>query len=169
MLDNIGTNPTQLIGILAFAAASIACFLSARRLGLQDDRIWMLLAFIHLLFAIEIWVGFRHRVHGLVVSILIEYGAYSQRSSVQETLILVSALIFLTLVATIFICFRPIGWSAFFAMSFTIVVFPLFALETISLHAVDTFFYRQIASVMIVGWMWAIVGFGVVIAAFEAS
>jgi hypothetical protein len=169
MLDTIGTNPTQLIGILAFGAASITCFLSSRRPGYPDVRAWKLLGFIHLLFTIEILVGFRHQVHNLVVSILIEYGDYNQRSSVQEILILLSVLIFLTLIATIFVFFRPREWSTIFAVSSTIVVIPLFAIETVSLHAVDAVLYRPIASVMIVGWIWAIAGCSIVLAALFRS
>jgi hypothetical protein len=165
MLDTIGTNPTQLIGILAFGAASITCFLSGRRTGLQGDRIWKLLGFTHLLFTIEILVGFRHRLHNLVVAVLVEDGKYNQRGVLQENLILLSAVIILTLATMIFIRYRQTTWSANLAIAVTIAVFLLFAIETVSLHAVDAVLYRRIASVMIVGWIWAIAGCSVVLAA----
>ena len=109
MLGIFITNPTQLIGILTFVAASIACFLSVRSPGLQDARVWKLLAFINLLFTTEVVVGFRLRVHSLVVSLLINHGQYNNRASIQETLILLSVFSFLISIVTIFIWFRPVG------------------------------------------------------------
>jgi hypothetical protein len=71
----------------------------------------------------------------------------------------------LTFAAIIFIWHKANGTSANFAVGITIAVSLLFAIETVSLHAVDAVLYRPIASVMIIGWTWAIAGCGVVLAA----
>jgi hypothetical protein len=165
MLDTVGINITQLVGVLAFAAASVACFVSGRSAELQDARIWKLLAVLNSLFLVDICLGFRYRFHDFIVAIMIEEQRYSQRNSAQAIIILFSSLIVLTLAGTIFVQLRPIRCSAIVAMSLTTGVALLFTLETISLHAVDAVLYRPIASVLIVGWIWATASLGVVLAA----
>src|ERR1700738_2903609 len=169
MLDTLGTNPTQLIGILSFAAASIACFVSGRQSALPEARTWEILALINLLFLLEIFIGLRHRLHDLVVAILMADAKYNQRSSVQEILVLLSAVIVLTFAATFFIWHKTSAGSANVAMGLTIAVSFLFVIETVSLHTVDAVLYRPIASVMIVGWIWAIATCGIVVAASSSA
>ena len=88
MLDRFGTNPTQLTGLLSFAAATIACVIAARRSFGRDARIWQLLAFMNGLFLIEIFIGLRHRVHNYVDALLMAEGQYGQRRGMQESMII---------------------------------------------------------------------------------
>ena len=51
------------------------------------------------------------------------------------------------------------------AASVTIAVWALFAIEMISLHALDAVFYRPIGSVLTIGWLWAIAAAAISLAA----
>ncbi len=51
---------------------------------------------------------------------------------------------------------RLAGGAGRIAASLTIIVLALFAIETVSLHAVDAMYYQPIAPILSIGWMWAI-------------
>ena len=46
------------------------------------------------------------------------------------------------------------------AASITVGLLALFAIETVSLHALDAVFFRTIGSVFAIGWLWAIAAAG---------
>jgi len=148
------TNPTQITGVLAFAAAACACAWAATRAGGRRDSVWLPLALLHALFALEIVFGLRHRVHGAVDVFLIDRGWYGQREPLQHAL-LVAAL--LTGGAGLVGLLR---WSrsnraSTPAVLAGCVVLALFGLEMISLHAIDAVLYRPIGPVMLIGLLWA--------------
>ena len=164
MLDHLATNPTQLVGILSFAAASIACFIAARRPLSKDASTWKALTVINSLFLFEILVGIRHRLHNFAVTMFFADGKYAQRVPIQEILILSLAVIAVILAAILFSWRRAAGGPAKIVMGITFLVMLLFAIETVSLHAVDAVFYRTIGSVMMIGWLWLFAGCGVILA-----
>jgi hypothetical protein len=155
MLDRLGTNPTQFVGTMAFAGATVACLIAARHPGVRDGRAWMVLALINCLFLMEIFFGFRHRIHNLANSILMAEGKYGDRGSLQEILILSLAAIACVLATLVLFRFRFATGDVRMAASISVAVLALFAIEAISLHALDAVFYRPIGSVLLIGWIWA--------------
>jgi hypothetical protein len=106
MLDRLGINPTQFVGTIAFAGATIACLIAARHPRPRDGRAWMVLALINCLLLVEILVGFCHRIHHFANSILIADGKYGNREPLQEILILSLAAIACVLATLVLFRFR---------------------------------------------------------------
>jgi len=125
----------------------------------------MALALINCLFLIEIFVGLRHRVHDFAVSILIADGEYGHRGPSQEIIIALFAVVGLSLAVFILFWNQSAGGAARIGASIAVAVLALFAIETVSLHALDAIFYRPIASVLLIGWIWALASSGTVLAA----
>ena len=165
MFDRFGNNPTQLSGLLSFAATTIACLIAIRRSN--DARTWGVLALMNCLFLIEIFSGLRFHIHDLVDTILVANGWYAQRSWVQTSLdISVVTIVFVFM--THFIFRRlPAGRGARAAASITLVILAQFAMETVSLHALDAIFYQLIGPVLLIGWLWAITSAGICLASFQ--
>jgi hypothetical protein len=166
MLNLFNTNPTDLTGLLSFAAATIACLIATWRSGSRDARTWKVLAIMNCLFLIEIFFGSRYRITGLAITLLKAEGIYVQMHGwIQEIIIILIAtigLIFLMLC----LFWRQVGGSAArVAASITIAVLTLFAIETVSLHALDVVFYQSIGPVLMIGWVWAIASVGIWMAA----
>ena len=168
MLDRINTNPTQLAGLLSFAAATIACLIATRRSGSRDATTWKLLALMNCLFLIEIFSGLRFHIHDLVKAILKAEGLYAQMHGwIQEIIDILVAIIALIFV-TLFLFWRQVaGGAARVAVSMTIVVVALFAIETVSLHELRAVFYQPIGPVLVIGWLWAIAAAGICLAATQ--
>jgi hypothetical protein len=153
MINPLGINYTQFLGIIAFAAATIACLVAAFPPATRDRRIWVVLALINGVFLIEVFFGSRHRIHDMANSLLTAQGTYGDRASIQKVLIMVvatSALIF----STFMVWSRAASASSKLAASTSIAVLALFAIETVSLHALDAVFYQPIGPVLLIGWIW---------------
>src|ERR1017187_3796878 len=168
MLVRINTNPTQLAGLLSFAAATIACLIATRRSGSRDATTWKLLALMNCLFLIEIFSGLRFHIHDLVKAILKAEGLYAQMHGwIQEIIDILVAIIALIFV-TLFLFWRQVaGGAARVAVSMTIVVVALFAIETVSLHELRPVFYQPIGPMLMIGWLWAIAAAGICLAATQ--
>jgi hypothetical protein len=156
MLDRLGTNPTQFVGIIAFAAATIACLIAARHPSARDGQAWIVLALINCLFLMEVFFGFRHRIHNFGNSILMANGKYGDRGPLQEILILSFATIAFILATLVLFWSRSASGGWRMAASTSIAVLALFAIETVSLHALDAVFYRPIGPALFVGWIWTV-------------
>jgi hypothetical protein len=160
MIDRFGINLTQVIGFSSLAAAAIACLIASHRSTRCGARIWQLLGLINGIFAIEILAGSRHRIHDYANALLIAEGAYAQRRGAQELIILLLATIAMVC-AVRFLLSRRLARSLRIAACLTIAVLALFAIETVSLHALDAIYYRPIGPVLLIGWMWAFASIGI--------
>ncbi len=168
MIDRFITNPTQLTGVLAFAGAAIACAIASRRTQGRDTRLWALLAVVHFLFFIEIFAGFRHRIHDFADGILMARGLYDERRAPQELIVMsVGAIAFVFVLLPLLL--RRFSLAARLAASVTIAVSGLFAIELVSLHAIDAIFYRWIGPVYLIGWMWAAAAIAICLIASQAA
>jgi hypothetical protein len=97
-------------------------------------------------------------------------GLYAQMhgwiQGIIDILIAIIAVIFVTL----FLFWRQVaGGAARVAVSMTIVVVALFAIETVSLHALRAVIYQPIGPVLMIGWLWAIAAAGVCLAATRCA
>jgi hypothetical protein len=169
MLQHFATNPTQLTGLLSFVAATIACLVAARRSTSRDARTWYLLAFANFLFLTEVYFGLRLRITARAIEMLKPRGMYNLlHGSYQEMLDLVIATIAAILVILV-LTRCQVGRATRLALSLTVAVLALFALETVSLHAIDAIFYRPIGPVLTVGWLWAIAAAAICFAATRSN
>jgi hypothetical protein len=169
MLDRFGINLTQLTGMLSFAAAAITCVIAAWRSTWRDARVWQVLVFINGMFLIEVFAGLRHRMHDYVAALLMAEGEYGQRRGMQAFIIISLAAIAL-ICATLFLFSRRLGSGAVrIAAGLTVALVTLFAIETVSLHALDAVFYRPIGPVLLIGWLWAIAAAGICWAALAVK
>jgi len=163
LLSRFSAYPSDLIGLLSFATAAIACVVAARRPAVRDPRTWHFLALMNCLFVIEIYFGSRYRITQLAKIVLAKEQLYGKlHGSFQE--IIIVAVIVVILLAVILFVWRIAGTGARVAAILTIAVMVLFAVETISLHSIDAIFYRPIGAVLLLGWVWAGAGLGVVVA-----
>jgi len=167
MLERFNTNPTQLTGLLSFAVSTIACFIASRRSETGDVRAWRSLTLINGLFFFEILIGLRFYIHDRVNFILIAKGWYLQRSWIQESIDISLAAIALVFVVLFMFLRRPAGNEARIAAGLTIALVALFAVETVSLHAIDSVLYQPIGPVLLIGWIWAIGSFGICLSAAQ--
>jgi hypothetical protein len=162
MLERYITNPTELTGLLSFAAATIACLIATRRSGSRDARIWRLLALMNCLFLIEIYFGLRFRIAELAVMLLKTRGVYAKLHGLTQEIMIVAIAAIALVFVTLFLFWRQgAGGAARLAASITIAVSALFAIEMVSLHAVDAVFYRPIGPVLMLGWVWVIATAGI--------
>jgi hypothetical protein len=162
LLENFGTNPTQLLGLVAFASATIACIFSNKK-SPNEVWAWIVLAIANAAFFIEILVGIRHHLHETAVSFLRSAGLYASRTGLQYGLILACAAIPLlaTLLLLSFSALRkPRIIIATFA-SFSVLF--LFGIEAISLHQIDEIFYQEIGPVLLIGWLWSVACLAIVL------
>ena len=168
MLNQFSANPTQLTGLLSFAAATIACLIAAWRSGSREASTWKLLALMNCLFLIEIFSGWRFFIHNLVKAMLTAEGLYAQiHGWIQEILDILIAIIALIVVTLLLFWRQVAGGAARVAVSMTIVVVALFAIETVSLHELRAVFYQPIGPVLVIGWLWAIAAAGICLAATQ--
>jgi hypothetical protein len=165
VLENLGTNPTQLLGLAAFASATIACIFAIRNRP-SEARAWIVLAIVNAVFFAEILFGIRHHLHEIAVSLLLSVGLYASRTDLQYGLIVASAAIPIgaaLLLSLIRRLRKPRPIIATFA-SFSVL--SLFAVEAISLHRIDEIFYQEIGPVLLIGWLWCVACAATVLSAF---
>ncbi|AMU96184.1 hypothetical protein AOA14_16390 [Sphingopyxis terrae subsp. terrae NBRC 15098] len=138
---------TQWAGLVAFGGAAAAC-LSLRG---PSGRI---LAAVNGCLAAECALGFRHGLHDRVIALLGDY--YPERQPLQIALVLIAAFTGLILLARRWR--RARKTSASVPLIATGAALLLFAVETISLHALDRLLYRPAGPVLVIGWLWVAIG-----------
>ena len=170
MFDHFSTNPTDLTGLLSFAAATIACLIATRRSQLPDTRTWKLLALINCLFLIEIHFGFRYRITAFAATLLRAEGLYAYMHGRIQEIIIISVAAIALIFVTLFLFWRQVAGSATrVAAAITIALLALFGIETVSLHALDVVFYRPIGPVLMIAWLWVVAAAGICLAASRAD
>ena len=138
---------TQWAGLVAFGGAAAAC-LSLRG---PSGRI---LAAVNGCLAAECALGFRHGLHDQVIRLLGDY--YPERQPFQIALVLIAAFTGLTLLARRWRRTRKTSVNV--PLIATGAALLLFAVETISLHALDRLLYRPAGPVLVIGWLWVATG-----------
>jgi hypothetical protein len=165
MIEALHTNPTQLIGLLAFACAAIAC---ARTALARRERPWWWLCAACSGFVLEVAVGLRHRTHDLVDALLQAEGSYASRGPVQIGLLAVALVLSAGTLAWL-IRARGADANVKAATVGCAAALWLFLIEAISLHGVDAVMYAHIGPVMLIGWAWAATALLVLWAALRAA
>ena len=162
LLSRFIAYPSDLIGLLSFATAAIACAVAARRSAVRDPRTWYFLALMNCLFVMEIYFGSRYRITELAKTALAKEHLYGTLHGWFQEIVII-AIVVVILLAVILFVWRITGTGARVAAILTIAVMVLFATETISLHSIDAIFYRPIGGVLLLGWVWAGAALGIVV------
>jgi hypothetical protein len=137
------TNPTQLAGLLAFAATTLACAWAARR---QHSGGWTALAVVHAALWLDILLNTRHRVHDIVNAALRAMGLYESRVWLQAALLL-------ALAAGVVIAWQA-RRRAGVAVLATAVLIALMLVEAISWHESDRVLYMHLGSLLLIAYAW---------------
>jgi hypothetical protein len=137
------TNPTQLAGLLAFAASTAACVWAARR---RHSGGWTVLAVVHAALWLDILLNTRHRVHDVVNAGLRALGLYESRVWLQAALLL--ALAVLAVLAW------RVGRRAGAAVMATLVLISLLLVEAISWHESDRVLYTHLGPLLLIAYVW---------------
>jgi ABC-type proline/glycine betaine transport system permease subunit len=137
------TNPTQVAGLLAFAATTAACVWAARR---QHSSGWAVLAAVHAALWLDILLNTRHRVHDVVNAALRALGLYESRVWLQAALLLVLAAV------------AMIAWRARrragLAVVATATLIALMLVEAISWHESDRLLYTHLGPLLLIAYAW---------------
>ena len=152
-------NTTQAAGLLAFipaAAAAGGAYWAIGREGRAPRRYWGAMAAIQLILTIEIMGSFRHQLNLVIGGWLQADGLYGERRPAQAAVIVATLLLALALTALV-VRNAPTRAQAL-AAGATAGAVIVFAIECISLHAVDAYFYRPVGPIMAIGWLWLACG-----------
>jgi hypothetical protein len=137
------TNPTQLAGLLAFAASTAACAWAARY---RHSSGWGALAAVHAALWLDILLNTRHRLHDAVNAGLRALGLYESRVWLQAALLL-------ALAALAVLAWRS-GRRASAAVEATLVLIALLLVEAISWHESDRVLYTHLGPLLLVAYAW---------------
>ncbi len=145
------TNPTQLTGLVAFAASTLACALAFKR---TRRGMWALLVAVHAMLWLDILLNTRHRLHDAINGVLRALGLYESRAVVQIALLLLLALLVV------------LAWRrrrrAGLAVGATSLLLSLLLIEAISWHESDRLLYTHLGPLLLVAYGW-IAGAAVVV------
>ena len=145
-------NPTQLLGLGVTGVSALWLAITWWRF---PSRFWIACLSFFLLVHAEIWYSGRHQLSGLVSSWLQQLGWYSQRQTPQIAASLLLAAGIVVLGCWWLVRNRSRANHLGAGLSIGLLTF-LFGLETVSLHAIDAILYQRIASVLLIGWLWAV-------------
>jgi hypothetical protein len=143
VITDLPANPTQLAGLIALAASTLACAWAARR---TRRGAWISLAIVHAVLWLDILFNTRHLVHDAVNGLLRAAGAYDQRVWLQATLLVL--LIALG------------GWAwrlrqrTGVAAAATALLLALVVVEMISWHQSDRLLYTHVGPLLLIAYAW---------------
>lgn len=143
-------NPTQATGFAVFLVTSICCWLPGRRGG------WRWLAAIYLVLAGELLLEGRHGLRLLVNDLMQQSGLYSARGGYQ---LVIAGLVTVVLLIAIYQILRRGLWTKVSqrgkrAWIATTGLLMFFAVEFLSVHAVDAVLYHTSGGLMHIAWIW---------------
>lgn len=138
---------TQWTGVVSYGLAATICLIAG-------SRPWPLLAFVNAAFAAECALGWRHALHNWAVVAMGDL--YSGRTPAQllMTVAVIAVAALVVRQARVRTGVREHSGVA----TVTLVSATLFLLETISLHGLDALIYRPAKGLLIIGWMWLLLG-----------
>ncbi len=137
------TNPTQVAGLLAFAASTAACVWAARR---KHSGGWAVLAAVHAALWLDILLNMRHRIHDVVNAALRSIGLYDSRLWLQAALLL-------ALGAVVVMAWRT-RRRASVAVVATALLIALVLVEAISWHESDRLLYTHLGPLLLIAYAW---------------
>jgi hypothetical protein len=149
-VTGLDTNPTQVGGLLVFAIAALACAHAARR-GASP---WGLLFVAQLGFMAEVLFGLRHRLHDAAGAVAQAAGWYATRGTLQVSLLAVALVLGSIGLAAVW-HWRPREAHASRAVFASCIAFALFAIEAVSLHAIDALMYLRVGPLLLIALLWA--------------
>lgn len=138
---------TQWTGVFSFGLAATACLAAG-------CRPWPLLTIVNAGFAVECVLGWRHGFHDWAIAAMGDH--YGERTSAQ----LLMMAVVVGFAATGLLQLRDRSGMRRYtgAAKVTLLSAMFFLLETISLHGVDALIYRPAKGLLVIGWLWLLLG-----------
>lgn len=155
--DWLTFNPTKVTGLVAYGVAAAVCFL----VGRKGHWVWKVLMILFAALCVDVLLGGRLWLHGLLGDRSRTEGWYRERSTTQILWIIgLGVLIILSAVMV----WRASTGARKLALGAALLAIILWSLEVISLHQVDAILYKPLGTVVLVGWGWAVIAAMVVVA-----
>lgn len=152
-------NATQAAGLLAFIPAAMLATtaLAVTKRGSPALRLhWAMIAVIHILLSLEIWLSLRWAFNAAMKQWLRSDGLYGERRPAQAALLALTFLV-AALLAWLAVRKAPSRTLAV-ATASTAGALLLIAIECVSLHAMDAVLYLQVGPLLLIGWLWLVCG-----------
>lgn len=144
-------NTTQLVGLLSFGCAGVACASALRR---TRRGAWGYIGGVQLAFLIEVLGDFRHILLGMAVGWLQSTGNYAGLKPFQRWMLVALAVITLGTALLLLKWLGGHGHRVLAAAFISAVTAALFLSEAVSLHDWDAMVYRAEGPVMLIAWGW---------------
>jgi hypothetical protein len=158
-------NPTQFLGLISFGLAALLNF-TAWRWATLPRRLWGALGVTYTLMVVELWASSRFQWSFYLLKLLPPLMRYEDRRGPQTAAVYGVFAVALLGAVGVAVAVRYLSYTKVMSLAAVLCAIILFVLEAISLHAMDQVLYRQVGTVLLIGWLWAICGF---IGAFAAA
>ena len=138
---------TQWTGVISFGLAAATCLVAG-------CRPWPLLTIVNAGFAAECALGWRHGFHDWAVAAMGDL--HSGRTPAQ--FLMTAVVVGLTAIGLLQSRDGSGMRGHSDAAKVTLLSTMLFLLETISLHGVDALIYQPAKGLLVIGWLWLLLG-----------
>ena len=145
-------NPTQWVGIAAFVLAGLSGWIAGKY---SANRMWQWSGAVYGVLAVDVAIGLRHQLQGVVRSLAMDQGLYDIRRSYQPILIIGILLASVLIFYWMWRSQRRADPIFGVYVSFMLIT-ALFLVEIVSVHAVDAMLYRPVGSILMIGLLWTI-------------
>jgi hypothetical protein len=150
----ISISPTQEAGIVSHLVAAVACGAAWAKSNLRN-RLTATLGLLELFLLFDCVFNWRWLLHGFLVKTAMQLSVYDERTLPQEALttLLSIATLVAAAAATKDSWYRP---GACLAICGGLISAGLWAIEVISLHAIDAILERKVGPILIVASLWTV-------------
>ena len=150
----LSISPTQEAGIASHLLAAVACGVAWTR-SRGHNRLTTTLGLLELFLLFDALLNWRWILHGFLVKTAMERAVYDERTLPQEVLTALLASATLVSAATTIRLFwnRP---GACLALCGGLISAEFWAMEVISLHAIDLILQRRIGPMLIIASVWIV-------------
>lgn len=139
---------TQVVCIIVFLVAGGAALW-------RGGSAWATIGLAHAMFAIEMMVDWRYKIHDAVIAIMSNHGDYAGRTPWQIALLILVIPIAAILVSRSLVSLRGTRQLRL-ASAATLATIAIFVIQLISLHATDQILYARIGPIMLTAWLFVI-------------
>lgn len=156
-------NATQLAGIFVFMLPAVFFILRKR----QKDSQLFFLGFFYLFLVAEVIMGNRHLLSETLSSFSADSWLYNNRRGIVAVII-ISALALFAATTLYYIAklrSHPVNRISLMIACLTLA---LFILETASIHQIDAIFYKPMGPILLIGWLWLLLGSAATLTAFAS-
>jgi uncharacterized membrane protein YozB (DUF420 family) len=161
----LNINTTQFTGIACFSATAV-CTLWAAVMG-TNGKLWLGLTALNTFLAIEVVTNNRHSLTNFARVLLKQSDLLDIKRRMQIALLICLCISLGFVVAALIRIWSRYQLPEKTACLAALTLCAIFLTEIISLHSIDIVLYSSFEGVLVIGYLWGICSFLVLIAAFE--